>query len=152
MRSLKSKGFRAERILANKLWELGFAVVRGGASGGGVRRRFTPDIVAMRSGRIIVLEVKYRSREEPIPIERSRVEKLLDFAKRAGGEVYIAVKYGRREWRFIPLSDLLEQSGSDCENKYIYVRPEHVEKHGLTLRQLAERVLSRPLLSSSSGE
>jgi len=142
--STKAKGVRAERQLANKLWQLGFAVMRGGSSGGGVRKRFVPDLVAMRNGRIIVLEVKYRSEEVPIPIERERLEKLLDFAKRAGGIAYIAVKYGSKEWKFIPVTALLNQN---TNTKYVYVMPEQVEKHGLTLRQLIEHELSKQITS-----
>ncbi len=150
--SARGKGFRAERVLANKLWELGFAVIRGGASGSGVRRRFTPDIIAMRNGKILVLEVKYRSKEEPIPIERLRIEKLLDFARRAGGEVYIAVKYGKKKWKFIHVSYLLKLNG-ECisSSRYVYIKPDLAERHGLTLKQLVESILSSSLASSSSG-
>ncbi len=42
----KRKGSAHERALANKLWDMGLAVLRGGcSSGGGVRKRFVPDIV-----------------------------------------------------------------------------------------------------------
>ncbi len=138
----RDKGFRAERALANKLWALGFAVVRGGASGGGVRKRFVPDIVAMRNGKILIVEVKYRSKEEAIPIELERAKRLLDFAQRAGGEAFIAVKYGRREWRFIKLSEAL-QAANNCDcSRYIYIKPELIKRRGLTLRQVVESVFS----------
>ncbi len=136
----KAKGFRVERELANKLWSLGFAVMRGAASGAGARKRFVPDIVAMRNGKIIVLEVKYRSRmNEIIKIEFSRISKLLEFARRAGGKVYIAVKYGRESWRFIPIEEI---ERFDRDSTGIKLRKELVDKVGLDLKQLVEKELS----------
>ena len=140
MSSSKAKGFRVGRELANKFWELGFAVMRGAASGAGARRRFVPDLVVMRNGRILVLELKYRSKSsEIIRIELSRVKKLKEFAARAGGRAYIAVKYGKEQWRFIPL-DELEKLENDITG--FKIKKEQVEKVGLTLRQLIERELT----------
>ncbi|MFP3161245.1 MAG: Holliday junction resolvase, partial [Vulcanisaeta sp.] len=78
----KRKGSAHERNLANKLWDMGLAVLRGCSSGGGVRKRFVPDIVAMGPGFVLVLEVKYRSERNPIRIEEEKVSKLLEFAER----------------------------------------------------------------------
>ncbi|NPB01243.1 MAG: Holliday junction resolvase [Crenarchaeota archaeon] len=139
----KAKGFRVERELANKLWSLGFAVMRGAASGAGARKRFVPDLVAMKNGKIIVLELKYRSKEnDTIRIEFSRISRLAEFAKRAGGRAYIAVKYGKESWRFIPLEDM-EKLEKDSTG--VKIRKNLVDKIGITLKQLIERELSESI-------
>ena len=95
----KDKGSRHERALANKLWEMGCAVVRSGSSGGGVRTRFAPDIVALCKGTILVIEAKYRSKPIRIYLNEERARALMDFAERAGGSAYLAVKYGKQPWK-----------------------------------------------------
>jgi Holliday junction resolvase len=144
MSNAKKKGSQIERTLANKFWELGFAVVRGGSSGGGVRKRFVPDLVVMRNGKILVLEVKYRSKSSTIAISRERIEKLKDFAQRAGASAYIAIKYAYKDWRFVPLESL--EKLSFTQSGYIYLDENKVEQLGLTLKQLIEREFSHSLL------
>ncbi|ABW01979.1 Holliday junction resolvase Hjc [Caldivirga maquilingensis] len=100
---LGRRGVNYERELANWLWSLGFAVIRAPASGGGVRRRFAPDLVAMFKGRVIILEVKYRGKPTPVSIRCDKVNRLIEFAGRAGGEAYVVVKYAREPWRIMPI-------------------------------------------------
>jgi Holliday junction resolvase len=103
--NVKRKGSAKERELANYFWERGCAVLRGCSSGGGVRRRYVPDIVAVCRGRVLVFEVKYRAKYAPVKIEAEKVEKLLVFAKRAGGEAYLLVKFGRGPWKVLGVSE-----------------------------------------------
>ena len=100
---LGRRGVSYERELANWLWGLGFAVIRAPASGGGVRHRFAPDLVAIFKGKVIVLEVKYRGKPSSISIQCDKVSKLLEFANRAGGEAYVVIKYAREPWRIMPI-------------------------------------------------
>ncbi|MEB3860160.1 MAG: Holliday junction resolvase [Desulfurococcales archaeon] len=102
----KEKGARVENELANKLWELGYAVVRGPASGSRVRRRYQPDIVALKKGKIVVAEVKTGERLKPIYIKASQLSKLTSFAKRSGGLPVIAVKLKGDGWRIHTLETL----------------------------------------------
>jgi len=102
LRNPKAKGTRAENELANILWEEGFAVVRGPSSGGGSKKRFQPDLVAVREGAVIAIEVKARSDEGPIYIEAEQVLGLAEFARRAGGKAFIAYRAKGGEWRFPP--------------------------------------------------
>jgi len=131
----KRKGSSHERSLANRFWESGFAVLRGCSSGGGVRRRFVPDIVALMGGRVIVIEAKYRSRAGYVHVEGEKVRRLLEFARRAGGEAYVAVKFGRDEWRLIPVT-------SDNE---LILKPQDLHD-ALSLEQFMNRFKSRSLL------
>ena len=97
----KRKGSAKERELANFFWERGCAVLRGCSSGGGVRKRYVPDIVAICRGRVLVFAVKYRSKHAPIRLEDEKLEKLLLFAQRAGGGAYLLVKFGRGPWKVV---------------------------------------------------
>jgi Holliday junction resolvase - archaeal type len=106
MSHAKRKASRAENELATTLWSLGYAVVRGPSSGGGVRRRFQPDLVAARNGVILVFEVKTGREGEPVYVDSSQVLGVQDFARRAGGVAYIAVRLEGGEWRFHPLESL----------------------------------------------
>ncbi|MFP3283532.1 MAG: Holliday junction resolvase Hjc [Nitrososphaeria archaeon] len=105
MRSNESKsrrrGLDKERDLARKLWALGFASMRAPASGARVKRIVQPDVIAARDGTVLAFEVKARS-EIPIYVDADQVEKLAEWARRAGARPFFAIYYGR-EWRFVPL-------------------------------------------------
>jgi Holliday junction resolvase len=131
----KRKGSAHERNLANKLWDMGLAVLRGCSSGGGVRKRFVPDIVAMGPGFVLVLEVKYRSERNSIRIEEEKVSKLLEFAERARGHAYIAVKFKGDDWRFIPVTS----------KSSIVIKPDDLN-NAYTLEQLISKYVNRSLL------
>lgn len=131
----KRKGSAHERNLANKLWDMGLAVLRGCSSGGGVRKRFVPDIVAMGPGFVLVLEVKYRSERNPVRIEEEKVSKLLEFAERARGHAYIAVKFKGDDWRFIPVTS----------KSSIVIKPDDLN-NAYTLEQLISKYVNRSLL------
>jgi len=117
--SVKRKGSAKERELANFFWERGCAVLRGCSSGGGVKKRYVPDVVAICRGRVLVFEVKYRSRYAPIKIETDKLEKLIAFAERAGGRAYILVKYGREPWKVL---DVAERVGREEYEKAVELR------------------------------
>ena len=106
MRNPKAKGARAENELANILWEEGFAVIRGPSSGGGSRKRFQPDLVAIKDGNVVAIEVKARSDEGPVYLEAEQVVGLAEFARRAGGRAFIAFRARGGEWRFHPVESL----------------------------------------------
>jgi Holliday junction resolvase len=137
--SARRKGTQAEVELARMLWERGFAVVRGPSSGGGVRRRFQPDLVAMLGGRIFVFEVKtVRSSNTPLYIESHKIIALEEFTRRAGGQAFIAVRIRGGEWRFHTLDRLqvtrggnfrLDRPGSGLRLRDL----EHLAKGGTTL-------------------
>ncbi|GGP20764.1 Holliday junction DNA helicase [Thermocladium modestius] len=138
--SHKAKGSSYERKIANYLWEEGFAVLRGCSSGGGVRRRYVPDIVATINGKTLVIEVKYRAREGTIYIEGDKYARLLEFARRASGAAYVAVKYGSDKWRVIP-AEKLERTGEGN----MAVRPSAVAELGMPLEALVASLKNEPL-------
>lgn len=119
----RSKGYRAERELVNKLWRLGFAVMRAPASGSKIRKAKYPDVVAIKSGKVLVFEVKSRSKIESIYINGEQVSKLRDFSERAGGQAFIVVKIPNDVWKTVPI-DSLEKlpNGSYRLNKELIER------------------------------
>ncbi|MCS7099263.1 MAG: Holliday junction resolvase Hjc [Sulfolobales archaeon] len=111
-RGSRSRGYRAERELVAQLWRRGFAVMRAPASGSKVKRAHYPDVVAIKNGRVAVFEVKSRSKEGNIYIEEEQIAKLVEFAARAGGKAFVAVKLPRQDWAFVPVERLeLTSSG-----------------------------------------
>ncbi|CCC80857.1 Holliday junction resolvase Hjc [Thermoproteus tenax] len=101
----KTKGASKERSVANLLWEKGCAVLRGCSSGGGVRKRFVPDIVAICNGKVLVMELKYRAKRTTVRIEAEKVQGLLEFAARSGGRAFVLVKFGRDQWRVFEVAE-----------------------------------------------
>ncbi len=110
----RRKGFQAERELVKKLWRYGFAVLRGPASGSGARTIFYPDLLAIYKGRIFVIEVKYRSTDKDIYIDKEKINKLKDFAQRAHAEILIAVKIKNKGWFVVPLEHNCMETQKGC--------------------------------------
>ena len=131
----KRKGSAHERALANKLWNMGLAVLRGCSSGGGVRKRFVPDIVAMGPGFVLIFEAKYRSERNTIRIEEEKIAKLLEFAQRAKGDAYVAIKFRGDDWRFLPV----------INKESLVVKPEDLG-NAYTLEQLINKYMSKSLM------
>lgn len=139
----KRRGSMYENELANTLWDMGFAVVRGPSSGGGVRKRFQPDLVAIRNGVVLVFEVKV-SRGGPVYIDSGKVGRLREFARRAGARVFVAVRVLGEGWRFHEL-DSLEETGS---GNFKVSKP----TVGLKLRDLKALVEGWPQLTDFMGD
>lgn len=108
----KRRGIAAERELAQILWEKGWAVIRGPASGAGVRKRFQPDLIAVKNRVILVFEVKTAGESKPIYIEKRKVDNLKEWSRRAGGEPIIAVKILRKGWRIHRIENLTDAGAS----------------------------------------
>ncbi len=104
----KRSATRVENELANMLWERGFAVVRGPSSGSATKKRFQPDLLAVKDGRILVIEVKQGRESRPLYIPPGQVKGLLELEKRSGGLAVVAVKISWIGWRFHILKDLPE--------------------------------------------
>jgi len=133
---LKRRGFRNERILAQKLFKLGFAVIRGPASGAKVKKTIYPDIVAIYKKNILIFEVKSVSEPRSIKIRREQVEKISEFANRSGGKAFIAIRVkSARKWILVPV-ERLEKIESDV------FRVSKIDiLNGTDLEEYAERIL-----------
>ncbi|NPA04487.1 MAG: Holliday junction resolvase [Crenarchaeota archaeon] len=143
----KRRGIEAEHDLAKKLWRHGFAVIRGPASGAKAKHVIYPDIVAIRKGRVLVFEVKRRTTQTTIYISREQVVKLREFAERAGGKAYIAVKTGNPgSWTFIRIEDLLETRNGNYK-----VTEELLREKGVGLKELVNMYTCKGLNEFSAG-
>lgn len=109
----KRRGVSIERRIVSKLRNKGFAVIRAPASGS-KRKDSIPDIVAMKSGVILTIEVKSRREGNKIYLRREQIEGIWDFSKKAGAEPFVAVKVGdEREIYFVKLSSLNQTPGGN---------------------------------------
>ena len=85
---------------------MGFACIRGPASGAKAKLFVQPDVVAIRNGYVLVIEVKTRKKGGAVYVEKEQVEKLREWSRRAGPKslpliaVYVNKDLG---WRFVPL-------------------------------------------------
>ncbi len=131
----RRRAFARERDLVRLLWKRGFACMRAPASGSKVKRTVYPDIVAIWRGKVLVFEVKTSEQKRTIYVPREQVNKIIEFAKRAGGQAFIAVKIvGQGEpWKFIPVEKLEHTSGGN------YKVSIDLLKKALTIRDL-ERI------------
>lgn len=125
-----------ERDLAQKLFRRGWAVMRAPASGAAAKRYLYPDLVALKHGRAVAIEVKTSSKERPIYLSRRQYEILKLWEERGGAEAWLAVKVlDGRGWRLYPLSSVKEAGESyrlDLEG-------------GLTLEQFDNLYSVKPL-------
>ncbi|MDK6027786.1 Holliday junction resolvase Hjc [Ignisphaera sp. 4213-co] len=111
VKKIRSSGTSAERELVKKLWKMGFAVIRGPASGAKIKRGIYPDVVAIKDSKIFVFEVKRRKEPKTVYIEMSQILKTIEFAKRAGGEALLAIKIDSlKSWKVIELTQFLSAS------------------------------------------
>lgn len=99
------KGYRFERELLHKLWEIGFAAVRVPASGS--MSYPSPDIVAGNGKTYLAIEVKMRS-SLPLYISQDEITKLKEFSEKFGAKPLIAFKVKNLGWRFFSI-DMLKK-------------------------------------------
>jgi len=116
------KGAEAERELMRMLWERGVAVVRSAGSGSS----YAPDVVAVANGRTVAFECKAWSREI-LTVRREQYEKMVEWSVRAGAPVYLAWRYPRAGWFFVPLEYMEERE------RYYSIRLDDVRRLTTTL-------------------
>ncbi|MEM0068014.1 MAG: Holliday junction resolvase Hjc [Saccharolobus sp.] len=104
MNTRKSRGTAVEREIVNKLREKGFAVLRAPASGS-KRKDSVPDIIALKNGIIILIEMKSRKDGGRVYVRKDQAEGILDFARKSGGFLFLGVKKPGI-LKFVPFSKL----------------------------------------------
>ena len=111
----KKRASDYERMLVNRLWENGFAVMRAPSSSG-TSKMPRPDILAgcAKKDLMLVLEVK-TCRQDVFYVQEPQIKGLLEFAKRIGGKAFLAVKFvGKRtDFMFLPVPEGLVKSKGD---------------------------------------
>ncbi len=102
------KGYIAELSLVHTLSQHGFMVVRTPRSGR--INLASPDIIAAKNGKLIVIECKARA--EAFTVEKEQLQELREWQEKAGAIPYIGWKIARRGWIFLHLKDVEENKGN----------------------------------------
>ena len=135
MSTNKARGSALERYIVSKLRDKGFAVIRAPASGS-KRKDHIPDIVALKSGVILLIEVKSRKSGNRIYIDKEQAEGIKEFARKSGGELFLAAKINRT-LRFVKFEELRRTEGGNYAVDF-----ETVEK-GMDIDDLVRYVESK---------
>jgi Holliday junction resolvase len=103
-----AKGYRGERELVHTLSKMGYMTIRAPRSG---RINLpSPDIIAAKGGRLIVIECKSRASAFTVPPEQ--LQELKEWEEKAGAKPYIGWKIARKGWIFLHLKDVYENRGN----------------------------------------
>lgn len=113
----KAKGSAAERELLHLLITHGFAVIR--AAGSGSTSEDACDLIAGKEGRSLAIEVKACAGKKQY-ISPAQMKELLAFSTAFGAAPWIAVKWTRKGWGFIPATTL------KTEGKYFGVKQDEM--------------------------
>ncbi|NPA85447.1 MAG: Holliday junction resolvase [Crenarchaeota archaeon] len=128
-----------ERELAQRLFSMGWVVMRAPASGAAAKRYLYPDLVGLKLGRAVAIEVKTTKVERTIYLSRRQYEILKLWEERGGAEPWLAVKVlDGRGWRLYELARL-EEAGESYRL--------HLEG-GLTLDQFDARYSVKATLTA----
>ena len=103
-----AKGYAAERELTHELYSRGYAVLRAPHSGS--ISIASPDIVAIKNGKVFVIECK--SHKKAFTVDMSQLQELQEWEKRAGAIAYVAWKISHKGWHFLKLNDVIENRGN----------------------------------------
>jgi len=135
MSNVKVRASALERYVVSRLREKGFAVVRAPASGS-KRKDPIPDVIAMKDGVILLIEVKSKQTEGTIYVRKEQALGIMEFARKSGGELFLCVRFPN-EIRFVEFSKLRKTEGGN------YAIDVEVAKSGLTLNDLVRYVESK---------
>ncbi len=103
-----AKGYRAERSLTHKLAEMGYMTIRAPRSG---RINLpSPDVIAAKDGKLLVIECK--SRESAFTVRPEQLDELTQWVNKAGAVAYIGCKQSRKDWKFLHLDIVIANKGN----------------------------------------
>lgn len=94
-----TKGARAERELCKELTKHGFGVIRAAGSGGNIS---TPDLVAIKKGRVLAFECKAWKTTPRLKPEEYK--DFLEWCEKTGALGFLAWK--NKEWKFLSIKDI----------------------------------------------
>lgn len=104
IRNKKGKGTAAENELIHKFWESeSWVCVR--VAGSGSTKYPSPDLLASRGDKKIVMEVKVVSDVKKY-FSRQEIRDLNYFAEKFGAESWVGVKFEGNQWFFMPAIEL----------------------------------------------
>jgi Holliday junction resolvase len=103
-----AKGYSAERELVHTLSKMGYMTIRAPRSGR--INLASPDVIAAKNGKLLVIECKSRKGAFSVPLEQ--LEELREWRDKAGAIAYVGWKISRRGWTFIGLDDVCANNGN----------------------------------------
>ena len=93
-----TKGAGAERELANIFKKKGFAVMRAAGSGGSIS---TPDLLAIKKGKILAFEIKSWSTKPSL--RKEEMESFKDWCKISGALGFFVWRRKKNDWVFLDI-------------------------------------------------
>ncbi|MFH1420570.1 MAG: Holliday junction resolvase Hjc [Candidatus Aenigmatarchaeota archaeon] len=103
-----SKGYRLERKLVHLLSDRGYMVMRSPRSG---RMNVpAPDIVAVKNGRVFVIECKNHA--NAFTVEKGQLDQLRAWVDKAGATAYVAWNMPKTGLMFLKLDDVAANNGN----------------------------------------
>lgn len=118
------KGYAAERSLVHTLAKIGYMVVRTPRSGR--INLASPDVIAAKDGRLIVIECK--SRAKGFKVYGEQLDELKQWEEKAKATAYVGWKIARKGWLFLTLADVVGNNGN--------VGKKFIEEKGIALENL----------------
>jgi Holliday junction resolvase len=107
------KGSDFERTIVQEFLARDWVAFR--AAGSGKSDRKLPDVVAVKVGRIIIIECK-ATKADRISLKPA-ILCLAEYAAKAGGQAYMAVRFFRQRPRFYDVRDLLKRDSYTISDK-----------------------------------
>jgi len=111
------KGSDFERHVVSAFQERGWVAFR--AAGSGKLDKSLPDVVALRDGRVIMVECKATTKDR-LSLKPA-IRSLAEYGKVAGAEAYVAVRFFRQHARYYGVKDLLVGDGYTISDKDRYM-------------------------------
>lgn len=103
VKNKKAKGTAAENELIHQFWDNEWVCVR--VAGSGSTRFPSPDILASRGDKRIVMEVKVVNDVKKY-FTGQEIRDLEYFSQKFGAESWVGVKFAENQWFFMPTSEL----------------------------------------------
>jgi len=133
------KGVRYERLLVRQLRKLGFFATRVPVSGRTSLDIRYPDVIAIKSGKTFLIEVKMLSDTRHLYIELERYRELEQIKKQTKVPVLIAIYYyDIGEFIFLPL-----ESVQKFTNRYAVWERSYILERGLRIQDLEMMIVDR---------
>jgi len=111
------KGSDFERAMVAEFSGRGWVAFR--AAGSGKADRFLPDVVAVKAGRVIIIECKATTKDR-LSLKPA-ILALAEYARKAGADSYVAVRFFRQRPRLYDVKELSARDGYTITDKDGYV-------------------------------
>ena len=127
--SVKQKGSKAERELLHMFWAKNFATIR--SAGSGSMKYPGPDLLVgnKENNRRLAIECK-TTKSNKLYLSDYDIKQLKDFSDIFDAREWFAVKFAKKDWRFLSLEDLKK-----TQNGYV-IDSKLVDLYGISFEEL----------------